>query len=588
MLPLTAGTRYDDGTISQDNSLVQICGGFAPPPGVTRLTGKVFTDSNGNHLLDAGEAGTPGATVTVVGSPSNATPVNQSAQTAGDGSFTFTNLPPGDYTVSVTGPSGTMGASETVSVSPNQSATATPLPVVPQSTISGSVADTGSQPVPGVTETLSGTTNDGQSVSSTAVSSSTGAFSFSVPPGTYTVTTAAPPGYTTVGSPASSVTVSDGSSGSVSFVLQPPLPLQPYGTVTGTVYTDNNGNGVRDAGEPGDANVVVTLTSPSGTQTATTDASGAFVVNNVPPDTYTVSIPLQSDMVAGSQTVVVSAGQTSTTTVGYEPLSTAGGTVTTPSSQPVSGATLTLNGVTNTNQPVSQTATTTNAGTFMFTPVPPGNYVVTITAAPGDAVLGAGSVSSTVSSGQPLQLAFTVQPAAPPPPPPLVRGDTATIGYWQNKNGQALIKALNGGPTATNLGNWLASHFPYLYGPQSPNNLTNATNSQVAALFLTFFNQKSGPKASAQVLGGALDVYVTTASLAGNLGGSYGFNVGPGTGMKSVNVGSNGVLIGLSNNTSYTVMALLQQANLQQQLNAFNANAFNDVFSAINQLGDIQ
>ena len=67
----------------------------------------------------------------------------------------------------------------------------------------------------------------------------------------------------------------------------------------------------------------------------------------------------------------------------------------------------------------------------------------------------------------------------------MISGDTATIGFWHNKNGQALIDSLNGGSTATALGNWLATQFPYLYGPQSSNNLTGATNAQVAALFLT-------------------------------------------------------------------------------------------------------
>ena len=36
------------------------------------------------------------------------------------------------------------------------------------------------------------------------------------------------------------------------------------------------------------------------------------------------------------------------------------------------------------------------------------------------------------------------------------QGDTATIGIWQNNNGQALLKKLNGSSTATKLGNWLA------------------------------------------------------------------------------------------------------------------------------------
>jgi hypothetical protein len=60
---------------------------------------------------------------------------------------------------------------------------------------------------------------------------------------------------------------------------------------------------------------------------------------------------------------------------------------------------------------------------------------------------------------------------------PISAGDAATIGFWHNKNGQALIDSLNGGSTATNLGNWLATNFPYLYGAHSANNMTNQSNA---------------------------------------------------------------------------------------------------------------
>ena len=54
-------------------------------------------------------------------------------------------------------------------------------------------------------------------------------------------------------------------------------------------------------------------------------------------------------------------------------------------------------------------------------------------------------------------------------------GQTATIGYWQNRNGQNLIKALNGGATAMQLGHWLAVTFPNMYSA-----LDGMTNAQVA------------------------------------------------------------------------------------------------------------
>jgi len=173
--------------------------------------------------------------------------------------------------------------------------------------------------------------------------------------------------------------------------------------------------------------------------------------------------------------------------------------------------------------------------------------------------------------------------------PPVTTGDTATIGFWNNKNGQAVIACLNGGPTATKLATWLSSNFPYLYGAKSSNNLTGKTNADVAALFLTFF-QKTGAKTDAQILGGALAAYVTNSSLSGgvNCGSQFGFNFSAtGTGGKSFNVGSNGTLIGLSNNTYYTVLQLLQQANAQKQAGTFNTNAFYNIFSGINLTGDI-
>jgi hypothetical protein len=40
------GTRYDDGTVTGQDSLVRICGGFAPPPGVGSLPGIMDTDGS--------------------------------------------------------------------------------------------------------------------------------------------------------------------------------------------------------------------------------------------------------------------------------------------------------------------------------------------------------------------------------------------------------------------------------------------------------------------------------------------------------------------------------------------------------------
>lgn len=168
----------------------------------------------------------------------------------------------------------------------------------------------------------------------------------------------------------------------------------------------------------------------------------------------------------------------------------------------------------------------------------------------------------------------------------LVPGDTASTGFWANKNGQKLILSLNGGSSSTQLGNWLASSFPYLYGPNAGSrNLTGKSNKQVAALYLQL-NGLKGDKVDAQIMAAALAVYVTDSDLAGNAGLAYGFNVSAtGTAEKTIDVGLLGSAIGLANNTQYTVLQLLMQANLRKQVGPFNSSAFVVIFKTINETG---
>ena len=190
---------------------------------------------------------------------------------------------------------------------------------------------------------------------------------------------------------------------------------------------------------------------------------------------------------------------------------------------------------------------------------------------------------------------FEVPPCTPKTP--LKKGMTATIGFWQNKNGQAILSALNGGPSAKNLGNWLATNFPNLWGANAgTNNLAGKTNAQVAAFYLTKFNVK-GQKLDAQMLSVAFATYVTNSTLAGStLASKYGFIVNTtGTANATINVGSSGAAFGVANNSTVTVWQTLKAAD---QLSAggsndpYNGNQSlrnmaNTVFTAINETGDI-
>lgn len=141
---------------------------------------------------------------------------------------------------------------------------------------------------------------------------------------------------------------------------------------------------------------------------------------------------------------------------------------------------------------------------------------------------------------------------------------TGGIGFWHNKNGQALINGFNGGANAKALSAWLATSFGNLYGAGAGgNNLTGFTNAQVAAFYQTQFAMP-GPKVTAMVLGTALNVYATTQSLGGTTGEAYGFSISAdGLGADSFNVGGAGAAFGVANNSTRNVYELLQAVNQQ-------------------------
>ncbi|WP_124981883.1 Calx-beta domain-containing protein, partial [Nonlabens xiamenensis] len=109
-----------------------------------------------------------------------------------------------------------------------------------------------------------------------------------------------------------------------------------FGTVTGTVFNDINGNGVQDAGEPGIPMVDVVITdADSNIITVTTDANGSWSLL-VPNGSTTVDVD-ETTLPVGSvltttgsdpETVTVTSGSTvATTDDGYQAQGTVTGTV---------------------------------------------------------------------------------------------------------------------------------------------------------------------------------------------------------------------------------------------------------------------
>ena len=120
---------------------------------------------------------------------------------------------------------------------------------------------------------------------------------------------------------------------------------------------------------------------------------------------------------------------------------------------------------------------------------------------------------------------------------------TATIGFWRSHWGRSLIKSLNGGQNSTDLGNWMATNFPNLYGPGAvydarrgrdiSMDMTGRTNKQVTKVFKYLYRRNhrtaaaGGPaRIDAQLMAVVFATYVTSSNLSGgNYASWYGFNV---------------------------------------------------------------
>ncbi len=170
-------------------------------------------------------------------------------------------------------------------------------------------------------------------------------------------------------------------------------------------------------------------------------------------------------------------------------------------------------------------------------------------------------------------------------------GDFAKNNFWGTAIGQNVIKALNGGSTATYLAYWLATTFPNLYGPGagSSHSLVNSngtyfTNAQVATAYAHFAGNDQ------QVLSSALSVYATSINLAGTNVHSLDthFNTSmTGSAMDTVSVGPNGAAFGLANNTTATVMQLLVDLNANTAAGAAVSAGAGPVFTGINNTGNV-
>jgi len=413
--------------------------------------------------------------------------------------------------------------------------------------------------------------------------------------------------------------------------------------VSGNVYVDSNNDGIKQSTEKGIARVKITLTGTddlgnSVLLTTITDCNGAYDFGNLRPGTYTITETQPSCYLDGKDTIGSQGG-----TAGNDVLSNivlASGVKGTGNNfgelkaaslsgfvyldkngdgdidcrdRAIANVTVTLTGVDDRGISISLTTVTDDDGAYVFNNLRPGTYKISESQPAGymDGIDSIGSQGGVVGSDlfsnivlkqgvQGVNNNFAELPSANAL---LHEGQTATIGFWNSCRGQALIKSLNGGCNSTQLGTWLATMFPNMYGANAGSfSMAGKTNAQVANLFKQLFNV-CGMKIDAQALAVALAVYVTNSNLAGNAAASYGFVVNSfGTGAATFNIGNAGAALNVANNSVLSISQILQKTNDQAKKGVLwdlNGNGSissaenvlrilaNNLFTDINETGDI-
>jgi hypothetical protein len=261
------------------------------------VSGRAFDDTNGNGSPDPSEPGQGGFAIDLVDPSTNVRVATTT--TLGDGTFSFSGVGPL--------PGGTPYVIQEESQTGYVATTPTPPPFTPlsggnisgyqfgtfkQYSVSGTAyvdlngngtQDSGEPGGGGFVMNLLDSTN---AVVGTATTAADGSFTVSgVGPGTFTLVEAPRTGYQlSQGSAGYTVTSTSGTN-----VTGETFGNKQVASISGTVYVDMNGNGVRNTGEAAEAGVTVQLIQNGSVIGSTTTATdGTYTFNNLSAGTYSV------------------------------------------------------------------------------------------------------------------------------------------------------------------------------------------------------------------------------------------------------------------------------------------------------------
>ncbi|MBS4029055.1 MAG: T9SS type A sorting domain-containing protein [Ignavibacteriales bacterium] len=256
-----------------------------------KISGAKFNDRNGNGIRDGGEPGIPNWKIYISGG------VSDSLSTDGDGNYEFSLLDYGSYVMSEDMPAGWKRSYppapgiHLVSITSGANATGKIFGNYQFGTIGGTVyndfnkngvKDAGEEALQNRKVKITGVQND------SVFSNANGNFSFTnLELGNYTVTQVNPPQWqqTQPATNGYSVVINSGTN-----ITGRNFGNFEPGKISGIIFEDANGNGIKDFGEPGLSQRKV-LISGTKSDSLRTDANGFYHFTNLDTGQYVVSQP---------------------------------------------------------------------------------------------------------------------------------------------------------------------------------------------------------------------------------------------------------------------------------------------------------
>ncbi|MEZ4910060.1 MAG: SdrD B-like domain-containing protein [Saprospiraceae bacterium] len=291
----------------------------------------VWEDSNANGIQDTGETGISNVTLTLTGNDGAGNAVTLSTTTDTNGAYAFDNLAPGNYTVTLSVPTGYnlslpnngndntdsdfIGTTMNVTLVSNQSVSNIDAGLYRNASIgdfvwedsnANGIQDTGETGISNVTLTLTGNDGAGNAVTLSTTTDTNGAYAFdNLAPGNYTVLISLPIGYVLTQSNAGDDAIdSDFTTVSYSTIISSGQKITNIdaGLFSGShlgdfVWEDSNANGIQDSGEKGIASIPIklsgtTLQGQSVLMTTITDVNGHYSFSNVHFGDYTITVEI--------------------------------------------------------------------------------------------------------------------------------------------------------------------------------------------------------------------------------------------------------------------------------------------------------